>query len=52
MSRGWLQWVFGLSSKEVVHECRTCGVSVGAEIATCPACGRSGIARYEIARDE
>ncbi len=42
-------WVPGLDpTVERVHECRHCGKSVDSSTSSCPACGRSAIATYEI----
>jgi len=34
--------------KQVVHECRHCGTTVEQSADTCPCCGRSGVAQFEI----
>jgi len=36
------------SGGECIHECRHCGETVESRADSCPLCGRSGIATYEV----
>jgi uncharacterized OB-fold protein len=41
-------YVLGGRQTEVVHECRDCGTGAPPDETTCPACGSTDFARYEI----
>ncbi len=50
MSLSWIRGHlpgFG-SSDERIHECRHCGQPLESTVDSCPICGRSGIATYEV----
>ncbi len=44
----WSRVLLGTAGRTVVLECRRCGTPVDGTTETCPQCGSSEIARYEI----